>query len=84
MHLAHPAEHLDIADVEIGPGAHRTQDRLPRPRAAVHLEAHLHQASDHLLNLLFACGFLHGNNHKKKFSVLSSRFSVRWPIVRDL
>jgi hypothetical protein len=42
----------------------------------VHLEPHLHQVLDHLLNLRLVGAFLHGNNHKKQPSAFSPQRSA--------
>jgi hypothetical protein len=55
--------YFDVADVEIHPRADRAQHGLELARAAMHLEAQLHQPLDHGLDLLFRCLLLHCDDH---------------------
>jgi hypothetical protein len=63
------AEHLKVTGVKVGASANGGQNALPLTRSPVDGEAHVHQVLDYHLNLLFGCGFLHCDNHKKGFKV---------------
>ena len=73
MDLLHAGKYFQVAGVEIGARADRRENGLALAGGAVHGEAHADQVFDHILDLLFGCGFLHCDNH---------RFVVRrWSLV---
>ena len=76
MYLVHPAKEFQFADIKIHPRAHRSQHGIAHTRAAVHLETHLHQVLDDLLNLFLAGRLLHGDDQ----SFTSDSNSVSPPV----
>ncbi len=64
MHFHHPAQHFQVARVEIGARAHGGKNGLPLASGAVNRESHFDQVLNHHLNLVFGCGVLHRDNHK--------------------
>src|SRR5208337_215075 len=68
VHVMYAGKHFDVADVEVNAAAHRAQYGLPRTGAAVYLEAHFYQVINDTLDLVFARGFQHRNNHDSLFA----------------
>ena len=64
MDLLDSGEHFNFADVEFGVGADSAEDGLARSGGTVNFETHLDQLIDHMLDLIFTGGNLHGYDHE--------------------
>ncbi len=59
----HAGQHFDFAGIEIGARADAAEHSLECSGGAVYFKAHLDQLIDHVLNLIFTGGILHGYDH---------------------
>ena len=88
MRFLHARKNLDVAYIEVDTGADRAEHGLPCSGRAVDFKAQTHQVFDHLLNLVFTCGFLHCDDHRKSaltalaISAVSSQLHLSSPALQ--
>jgi hypothetical protein len=63
VHFLHAVHHLEHGQVELALAAHAAEQRVNHAGGAVHIEAHLHQAVDHRLDLRLGGALLHHDYH---------------------
>ena len=59
----HAGEHLELGDLEVRGRADAGEDGLRFAGGAVDVEAELHHALDHVLDLFIGGAVLHGDDH---------------------